>query len=247
MGSAVFPRTLLRAGRPLRAAALAACCACAALTALGCDDGPMRAQEDEFTGRRGTPEELLTSWFEAVYSRKDATRYAEMLAPEFRFDFVRADAESVWTNCEVLLPGTTSWARSTEVACAQQIFGDGDVGAIALDIEYDPSLDVGDSTQDCPDCRKVTTTITLQVATGASLPEPLILAVAGKQEFIVARDRTDMSLWVVRRQTDFEPEERRAHATPPAGGHVGLEATYEVTWGRVKSLYCPPPATARLR
>jgi hypothetical protein len=127
------------------------------------------------------------------------------------------------------------WDATSDLRSTGNMFRSPNVGAIALDIQYDPQEDVPISTPECQECREVTTSITLQVVTSRQDNDPLILAVRSQQVFLVSKDPANTALWVVRQQIDQEGSGKRGSTRDDRAG--ARSATEEKSWGAVKALF----------
>lgn len=183
-----------------------------------------------FSGMRGTPQELLTSWFETAYSSKDSARYDEMLASDFQFQFTLEDAESLGTSGPF-------WGKPSDLGSTWRMFGSSHVGGITLDIPAAP--DSADTT--CDGCRRITTRIDLRVVVNPNDTDPLNLVVTSKQTFIVAPDSSDSTQWVLRRHVEHEEFGKR-RSSRDGEGPGGTE---EHSWGSIKGLYRQLPDPER--
>jgi hypothetical protein len=146
---------------------------------------------------RTSPEELLTNWFERVYSGQDSILYEEMLDDNFQFNFTEEDANELQLE-------QPFWGKTSDLKSTGNMFRSPTVGEITLNIEYDPTQDLEYTGDDCTGCREVSTEVTLQVVTHPPGEDELILAVRGRQVFVVKRDPSDTSKWVIFKQIDFE-------------------------------------------
>lgn len=221
--------------RSRRTRFLVSCVAAFALASvLGCgdDDNPMEAEA--FVGLRGTPKELLESWFERAYTTKDSVRYEEMLAPEFRFTFQEADAESLQSD-GTLPPGTSFWGITSDLRSTGAMFRSCNVGDIALDILASTDQPA-DSLDACESCRRVEATITLRVTTNPQSTDPLIFAVDSPQTFFVRKDAADTTQWVLVRHIDIPRSFRKLGGSEAATPDAKAD-TEPTSWGNVKGLY----------
>jgi hypothetical protein len=143
---------------------------------------------------RASIEALLTEFFEVAYQSKDGALYAEMLSPDFEFEFLQADAESLQDR-GIIPAGQAWWNRDADLGSTNRMFGSANVGGIALNI----------------------TSVDLSVTTRPSDPDPLNLVVRSKQSFLVGKDPADAAKWVVVRQIDSDvpAKDGAAGATEP--------------------------------
>lgn len=184
---------------------------------------------------RSTPELLLTNWFEKVYKQQDLTHYAEMLHPDFRFEFLAEDAEALQDE-GILEPGETSWPLSADLCSTGNMFTSTDVGGIALNITVNDTAAYGG----CIDCLFVQAILDLQVVLNPTDPDPLILAINSPQDFIVSRDPADETKWVIFRQFD-SPRPGAKEAATVDGSNPPSPATEGTSWGKIKGLFACNP------
>ncbi len=151
---------------------------------------------------RKTPTELLETWFPDAYNTKDSVRYDQMLLPEFQFEFLLADAETLRARPDGggLEPGQNYWGRTSDLRSTGAMFRSSNVGQITLDIRaQDPT-----PSTDCDACVEVRSEVTLSVTTDPGAADPLIFLVNSDQVFILRPDPGDSTLWVIFRQFDVE-------------------------------------------
>jgi len=204
---------------------------CAAIFALGAfvagcgdddDESPMEPVDD--TPSRQTPVDLLQKYFEVAYSSRDSALYGAMLDPEFTFEFLQYDADSL----RDILGSDNFWGRTLDLQSTGSLFRNGDVTGITLNLLVTANDEfLGDG---CDGCRQLETTVTLRVATVGDGTEPLIFTVDSPQTF-VAKLNTSDSLWVLWQQID-----RPRSAAKNDAGRAGA-ATESQTWGGVKGLF----------
>jgi len=204
------------------------CAAVFALAALasGCgdddDENPM-VPVDELPSR-ATPVDLLQKYFETAYSSRDSALYAAMLDPEFKFEFLQADADSL----RDVLGSDNFWGRTLDLRSTGFLFRSPDVTGITLNLQVNNNNEyVGEN---CAGCRQLETTVTLRVATVGDGTEPLILTVDSPQTF-VAKLNTSDSLWVLWQQID---RPRSAAKGDLEGAETAVESK---SWGEIKGLY----------
>jgi hypothetical protein len=169
---------------------------------------------------RASIEALLTEFFEVAYQSKDGALYAEMLSPDFEFEFLQADAESLQDR-GIIPAGQAWWNRDADLGSTNRMFGSANVGGIALNITIES---IG---PDSAGTQLVATSVDLSVTTRPSDPDPLNLVVRSKQSFLVGKDPADAAKWVVVRQIDSD--------VPAKDGAAG--ATEPTTWGSIKGIY----------
>jgi hypothetical protein len=199
----------------------------------GCDDDPASPPTGSDLDR-SSPEKLVEDWLEKVYSGKDASHYAEALHPDYRFEFLQEDAE-ILQSLGYLAPGQTWWSHDAEQACSGNLFASPNVGNISLNVTVDHS----ETDATCADCVRLQTSIDLRVTTNPGGPEPLTLVVNSPQDFLVTKDPSDATKWVILRQNDRP----RVGGKSFSGGQGALiPATENTSWGLVKGLYAESPA-----
>jgi hypothetical protein len=170
--------------------------------------------------KRDTPEALLEEWFPAAYEGKDFAAYIEMLHPDFQFEFLFEDAESL-RAAGILEPGISWWPLLQDTASTGRMFRSPNVGDISLGIRITEE----DSSGMCEGCREIETAIDLDVVTDPQAIDPTILQVQSDQVFVVRPDPGDASKWVIWRQYDRPSR------------FVNLAATAPASWGQVKSVF----------
>jgi hypothetical protein len=144
--------------------------------------------------RRNTPEALLTSWFEQSYGTRDSILYSEMLHDDFQFVFLAQDAESLME----FLDGPDWWGPTSDRISTGNMFRAPIVTDIVLQILVNANLPY--SGVDCPDCREMQTSVALRVDLDESVPREL--RVDSPQTFVVTKDPSDSTQWVLYRQFD---------------------------------------------
>ncbi len=179
---------------------------------------------------RGSPEDLLTEYFERAYQSQDSILYDEMLHADFRFHFLPGDADSL-RLAGILIPGLDAWGRVADVASTGAMFRSPKIGAIALQIVVDS---IASPDTSCAGCQRVETNVVLRVTTRPDDPDPIILSVDSKQTFVVAKNPADDTKWVVVRQYDSDLPGTGARPLPGQGGPASTEPS---TWGSIKGLY----------
>lgn len=181
---------------------------------------------------RDTPEKLLRTWIDFAYGSKDSLLYEEMLGDEFEFEFLRADAESLVAH-GVLPPGSRTWGKASDLRSTGNMFRSQDLSDVTLDIFV--FTDVADTS--CATCRRIEANATLRLATDPQTPDPRILAIESPQVFIVAKDPSDTTLWVLRKQIEWE----RPLEESVAGGIAGRSASdlphAPRSWGMLKAVF----------
>ncbi len=229
---------------------LAARTTLAALVALaslplfaGCgDDNKPSNTGDTFMGTRSTPTELLESWLAESYSRQDSARYFEGLDAEFQFKFLDPDAESLRAD-GFLPPSRDWWGRLADLASSGAMFGSQNVGDVALDIVAEPD---GPSAE-CDGCREVEADVTLSVLIDPLAADPLVWIVNSRQVFVVRKDPSDSTLWVLFRQCDRARSGVRRVALGPSSGPGSTASTEDKSWGAIKAAFARPPAASAFR
>lgn len=205
---------------------------CAAVFALGLivggcgddDDGETPMDPVDETPSRATPSDLLEEYFETAYASRDSALYHAMLDPEFTFEFLQADADSL----RDLLGSDNFWGRTLDLQSTGSLFRSSEVTGITLNLNVNSeNAYVGEG---CDGCRRLETTVTLRVATIGDGTEPLIYTVDSPQTF-VAKQNTADSLWVLWQQVD------RPRSAARAGASSGKSATESKSWGSIKALF----------
>jgi hypothetical protein len=159
-------------------------------------DPPRYLDETSNPPPRSTPTELLTAYFEQVYSRRDSVLYAAMLDRQFQFQFLPADADSLrW-----LLGEDNFWKKRLDLKSTGAMFRDSSVTSILLNIL--PQSNVPYPGDDCDGCREIFSIVALRVTLLREGEEPLIFAVDSWQDFIVKQDPIEPSKWILFRQFD---------------------------------------------
>jgi len=189
------------------------------------DENPMVPVDE--TPSRATPVDLLQRYFETAYASRDSALYAAMLDPEFKFEFLQADADSL----RDILGSDNFWGRTLDLRSTGFLFRSPDVTAITLNLQVNNNNEyVGEN---CAGCRQLETTVTLRVATIGDGTEPLIFTVDSPQTFVAKLDTAD-SLWVLWQQID------RPRSAAQRDLDDAETATEGTTWGRIKGLFMPP-------
>jgi len=174
--------------------------------------------------RRDTPALLLTDFFEAAYSRQDSALYAEMLDPEFHFEFLQQDADSL----RDVLGSDNFWGKTLDLRSTGALFRAESVTGVTLNLQVNANDPYVGS--DCVGCRAIETTVTLRVATIGDGTEPLIFAIDSPQSFVVKREAAT-SWWTVFRQID---RPRSISRMASAGSSIATESK---SWGEIKGLF----------
>jgi len=204
---------------------------CAAIFALGAlaagcgdddDENPMDPIDE--TPSRATPEDLLTDFFETAYASRDSALYTAMLDPEFTFEFLPADADSL----REILGEDNFWGRTLDLRSTGILFRSSEVTGITLNLQVNSNNEyLGGG---CGGCRQLESTVTLRVATIGDGTEPLIYTVDSPQTFIAKQNSTD-SLWVLWQQID---RPRSVAKGDPATSETAVESK---SWGKIKGFY----------
>ncbi len=219
------------------------CCTAFALTTLlapplltGCgDDNNPTEPIAQTEPKRGTPEELVESFFTHAYSKQDTARYENMLHAEFQFEFLAADAASIRLRPDSgIEPGQNYWGRASDLRSTLAMFRSQLVGQISLDIRAEAPT----PSAECDSCVEVQSEITLRITTDPTSIDPLIFVVMSPQVFVARPDSADSTKWVLFRQYGREGAAARRHSS--SGGLVGTIAgpgTEQSSWGAAKSLF----------
>lgn len=199
----------------------------AAVFASSCEE-EMGPDSDGFTPDpdRSSAENLLTNWFETVYSRQDSVLYEQMLDDEYQFCFLPEDADSL----RDILGQSNCWGKPLELAATGALFR----SPVIKDITLDINIYANDAYEHagCNGCREIETVITLRVGTNETTAgTPRVLAVDSPQLFIVKPDPADTTLWVVWRQFDQPQGFKWATELERAA------ATEGKSWGQIKGLF----------
>jgi len=177
---------------------------------------------------RSTPPELLRSYFEQVYARRDSVLYAAMLDRKFQFVFLPEDADSL----RDILGADDFWKKRLDLQSTGAMFRDPSVTFIRVDILVSANSQyLGD---DCDDCRDLSTTITLRLLLDDGSGEPLYLAVDSPQTFIVRPDPIQTGKWVLFRQID-----RPTSAGMTQAGDAQAPNVESLTLGQIKGYFFP--------
>ncbi len=207
-------------------------CLVVLLIAMGCgDEDPAVAPEPPFPASRATPESLLTSWYETAYTRQNLSRFGEMLAPDFRFQFTRTMAETLQAR-QLLPEDSTTWEKSREIAITDQIFRSPRVLSTTLDI-FRIRSNVPDST--CEGCRRLEVDIRLWVRIAYD-PESIVLGGDLLQTFVVGPDPEDAGAWVLRYQMDDQYLDKRFD-TVEMSSRQSASAVAPDSWSWIKALF----------
>jgi len=209
---------------------------CAALLVSSCgggDDGGNPMDTPLEPPDRNSPTALLTDWFERAYNEQNSVYYEEMLTPDFQFNFLPEDAESLRT----ILGTDNFWDKTKDLQSTNGMFADPTVTRVILSVVVNQNLEYqGD---DCVGCRQLQTTVALRVTTNQVTNEtPLVYVVDSPQVFIAKPDPDSAGVWLLFRQND----QPRASPAAVAGKNGGpdsrrISSNEEVTWGQVKGLY----------
>jgi hypothetical protein len=149
---------------------------------------------------RSTPQELLTTWFENAYARKDSILYEQMLDPQFQFEFLQEDAELLQAQ-QVLPAGQTWWGKTLDLGSTGAMFGSPNVTDVSLNMNIE-LVDTNYTDPNCPECVQVQTQVDLNVTTTRPGEDDLTFIVLSPQDFLVRPDPTDPTQWVIYRQFD---------------------------------------------
>ena len=199
------------------------------LAFAGCgDDGSEIMEPPDEGPPRSTPSELLTEYFKTAYTTQDTALYAAMLDSDFRFEFLEEDADSI----RDFLDSANTWNRERDIGSTNLMFRDPSVTGVTVNIVVTDEHEVVAS--GCDDCRQVETTVTLRVSTiiDGTEDDQLILTVDSPQTFLVGKDPSDTTQWVLVRQVD-----RSEFGKATIGGGGAESAVESRTWGRIKGLY----------
>lgn len=212
----------------------------AILFLTACDEDSPAAPKDEapIGPVASSPESLLTAVFENAYNNQDSTAYAAMLDTLYEFELLPNDpGDSL--NVE-------TWDYETELSIAGHMFsgwtnGNG-VKVLSINLAI-VMLVVTESVEDFPDqpegetWHKAATEVDLVVVTqdpsvndGSGILNRVVFS---RQDFVVKPDPDDLDLWVIRKQVDREPINKRG--------------TEQSNWGAIKSLFLveePEPETS---
>ncbi|MFN0152085.1 MAG: hypothetical protein ACKVU1_15395 [bacterium] len=174
--------------------------------------------------RRDTPDRLLNNFFEAAYRRQDSALYSEMLDPNFQFEFLQADADSL----RDLLGEGNFWGTTLDLRSTGNMFRSPDVTGVTLNLlVYTNNEYLGDN---CVGCRQLEAEVALRIATVGDGTEPLTYAIDSPQTFVAKLDPAD-SLWVLFRQLD------RPRSIPKSGTERSEPTVESASWGKIKGIF----------
>ena len=182
-------------------------------------DPPRYIEEPRNPPPRAFPEELLATYFEQVYARRDSVLYAAMLDRRFEFVFLPEDADSL---------GADTWTKRMDLRSTGAMFRDSRVVGVGLNIQIDANLPY--LSEDCDNCRQMETTITLRVEMDIGGKDSFVFVVDSPQTLVVRPDAIQFGKWSIFRQID-RPFILRASDDENATQTEGT------SWGQVKGFF----------